>query len=97
MTIGAAVSGDHKAHKQVDETARIKMHFDCLFHSGQDPNSAAATVIGRKASYRGPLRRSNIDLEKLLKVAADWNVASSVSDVLCTAQKHILKNTVREP
>jgi nucleoredoxin len=106
--IGAAVNGNHNGHKQADLTARIKMHFDRLVHSGHDPNSAAATALklvgdGAKnpglfdgrASYQGPLRSSQ-DVEKLLRQIVEWNVASSVSDVLSTAQKY-LKNSVREP
>ncbi|KAL3902807.1 MAG: hypothetical protein SGILL_010689, partial [Bacillariaceae sp.] len=106
--IGAAANGDHNGHKQIDLSARIKMHFDRLINSGHDPNSAAATALkmvgdgakdpGRfdgKATYRGPSRSSK-DVEKILGRIAQWNVASSVSGVLSTAQKY-LKNTVKEP
>ncbi|KAL3923498.1 MAG: hypothetical protein SGILL_001624 [Bacillariaceae sp.] len=101
-------NSDNNGHTQADLSSLIKMHFDRLVNAGQDPNSAAATALtmvgdgtkdpGRfngKASYQGPLR-STRNMDSVLGRVAQWNVASTISGVLSTAQKY-LKNAAKEP
>ncbi|KAG7362661.1 thioredoxin-like protein [Nitzschia inconspicua] len=102
------VNGDHANAQQADLSARIRAHFDRLVHAGQDPNSAAATALkmvtegvnppgplNGKALYRGA-PRPKVNLERLLGKLMEWNVASSIANVLSTAQKY-LKNALKEP